>query len=219
MGRVVTGTPAACDDTIAGVATVVVFADIVCPFAYIGLTRLIERRRTLGRDDVRLQIRSWPLELVNAKRVDGHFIGEEIDEIRPQVGDGLFSNFDVNAFPATSLPGLALTAQAYAVDDATGEAVAMELRSLLFEQGVDVSDAAVLAEVAERHGLAGDADIDLALAEYAEGRERGVVGSPHFFIGESSIFCPTLDIKRVDGALQVTIDEAEFESLIASCFG
>ena len=199
--------------------TVVVYADIVCPFAYIGLTRLIERRRTLGRDDVHLQIRSWPLELVNGKPVDAHFIGEEIDEILPQVGEGLFRNFDVNAFPASSLPGLALTAQAYALDDAVGEAVATELRSLLFEQGVDVGDAAVLAEVAVRHGVTGEADIDVALAEYAEGRERGVIGSPHFFVGEHSIFCPTLDIKRVDGVLQVSIDEAAFESLVDICFG
>lgn len=218
MGRVVTGSLAAFGDTLGGMATVVVYADIVCPFAYIGLTRLIERRRTLGRDDVHLQIRSWPLELVNGKPVDGHFIGEEIDEIVPQVGDGLFSNFDVNVFPASSLPGLALTAQAYALDDATGEAVAMELRSLLFEQGVDVSDEAVLAEVAERHGLSADVDVDVALAEYAEGRERGVIGSPHFFVGEHSIFCPTLDIKRVDGVLQVRIDEAAFELLVAACF-
>ncbi len=200
-------------------ATVVVYADIVCPFAYIGLTRLIERRSVLGRDDVRLQIRSWPLELVNGKPVDGHFIAEEIDEIRPQVGRGLFRNFDVNTFPSSSLPGLALIAQAYAVDDVMGEAVAMELRSLLFEQGVDVSDPAVLAEVAERHGLAGDAEVNVALAEYAEGRDRGVIGSPHFFIGHQSIFCPTLDVKRVDGVLHVSVDEAAFDSLVWACFG
>ncbi len=219
MGRVVTRSLAVSVDTLGGMATVVVYADVVCPFAYIGLTRLIARRGALGRDDVHLQIRSWPLELVNGKPVDAHFIGEEIDEIVPQVGDGLFSNFDVNAFPSSSLPGLALTSQAYAIDDATGEAVAMELRNLLFEQGVDVSDAAVLAEVAERHGLSAEVDVDVALAEYAEGRERGVIGSPHFFIGDHSIFCPTLDIKRVDGVLQVTIDEAAFESLVDICFG
>ena len=219
MGRVVARSLEVSDDTLGGMATVVVYADIACPFAYIGLTRLIERRSALGRDDVHLQIRSWPLELVNGKPVDAHLIGEEIDEIRPQVGGGLFSNFDVNAFPASSLPGLALTSQAYVIDDATGEAVAMELRSLVFEQGVDVSDAAVLAEVAERHGLTAEADIDVALAEYAEGRERGVIGSPHFFVGGHSIFCPTLDIKRVDGVLQVSIDEAAFESLVDICFG
>ncbi|CAB4886927.1 unannotated protein [freshwater metagenome] len=199
-------------------ATVVVYADIVCPFAYIGLTRLLQRRAELGRHDVHLRIRSWPLELVNGKPVEAAFIGEEIDEIRPQVADDLFTGFDVQSFPASSLPGLALTALAYAVDDSTGEAVAMELRRLLFEDGVDVADAAVLAAVAERHGLGGVGDTDAVLAEYAEGRASNVVGSPHFFVGDTSIFCPTLDIKRVDGVLQVKVDEDAFEALVATIF-
>ena len=201
------------------VPVVVVYADIVCPFAYIGLTRLIERRRELGRDDVRFRIRSWPLELVNGKPVDGTFIGEEIDEIRPQVAPDLFCGFDVAAFPASSLPGLALTAQAYAVDDATGESVAMELRRLVFEEGRDIADPSVLGQVARRHGLAGSSNLDAVLAEYADGRSQDVVGSPHFFIDRTSMFCPVLDIRRVDGTLRVKVDQAALDTLVATCFG
>ncbi|MCP3853422.1 MAG: disulfide bond formation protein DsbA [Actinomycetia bacterium] len=199
--------------------TIDVYADIVCPFAYIGLTRILQRRQEMGRDDVHLRIRSWPLEWVNGKPVDPHFIGEEVDEIRPQVGADLFTGFDVEAFPASSVPGLALTAVAYEVSDQVGEEVAMGLRSLLFEEGRDVMDPAVLAEVAARHGLEVSDDPEpVVRAEFEGGQGRGVVGSPHFFVGEVSTFCPSLDIQRVDGHLEVKMDEAAFEALIGTIF-
>jgi predicted DsbA family dithiol-disulfide isomerase len=199
-------------------ASVEVYADIVCPFAYVGLTRLIDRRHQLGRDDVRLRIRAWPLELVNDAPVDGHFIGEEIDEIAPQVAPDLFTGFDAGQFPASSLPALALTAAAYEVDDATGEAVAMELRRQLFEHGRNVADPALLADVAERSGVATTGSAATVIADWAEGRSRGVVGSPHFFVGGESLFCPVLDIHRVDGALVVRVDEPAYEQFVTRCF-
>lgn len=199
-------------------AKVVVYADIVCPFAYVGLTRLIERRHELGRDDVRFQVRSWPLELVNGAPVDGRFIGEEIEEIKPQVATDLFTGFDAAAFPASSLPGLALTNAAYDINDSTGEAIAMELRRLVFEKGIDVAAPTVLAAVAARNGVTDLGNVDAVLAEYDEGRARHVVGSPHFFVDELSMFCPTLDIKRVDGALRVNLDTEAFSKLVTACF-
>jgi predicted DsbA family dithiol-disulfide isomerase len=117
------------------------------------------------------------------------------------------------------LPGLALTAAAYAVNDETGENVAMDLRRLVFESGVDVSDPAVLNAVARQHGVAIPENTEAVLSEYAQGRDRQVVGSPHFFVGAKSIFCPTLDIKKVDGVLHVKVDTAAFEELVDICFG
>ena len=200
-------------------STIDVYADIVCPFAYVGLTRLLQKRSQLGRDDVRFRIRAWPLELVNDAPLDAHFIAEEIDEIRPQVAADLFTGFDVDAFPASTLGGLALTNAAYASDDITGEAVAMDLRRTLFEDGRDVATRAVLDQVAARHGVLAMGTEEAVLAEYAEGRARGVVGSPHFFVGDTSLFCPVLDIKRIDGALRVRVDEVAYDSFLAICFG
>ncbi len=154
-------------------ANVEVYADIVCPFAYVGLTRLIERRHQLGRDDVRFRIRAWPLELVNGEAVDAHSIGEEIDEIRPQVAPDLFAGFDPGQFPASTLPALALTAASYEFGDATGEAVAMQLRRLVFEQGRDVSDPAVMAEVAQHNGVSTTGDAAAVRDEWTDGRSRG----------------------------------------------
>lgn len=199
--------------------TIEVYADIVCPFAYVGLTRLIERRRELGRDDVRFLIRSWPLELVNGKPVDAHFIEEEIDEIRPQVAPDLFSGFDSGRFPASTLPALALTIAAYDVSVSSGEDVAMTVRRSLFEDGLDVANAEVLAVIAKHHAITIPADHSRVRHEWAEGRNRGVVGSPHFFVDETSQFCPVLDIHRVDGALVVNVDEPAYEAFVALCFG
>ena len=43
-------------------------------------------------------------------------------------------------------------------------------------------------------------------ADLAEGRDRGVIGSPHFFVGDDDFFCPTLAIERVDGHLTISFD-------------
>lgn len=195
-----------------------VFADVVCPFAYVGLTRLLQRRDALGRTDVRFRIRAWPLEIVNGAPVDPDLIAEEIDEIAPQVAPDLFRGFDAGAFPESSIPALALTDAAYLVDDALGERVAMELRRLLFEQGRDIADPEVLRRVADGAGLAELGDPASVIRDHDEGAARGVVGSPHFFVGGESTFCPVLDISRHDGHLRVRVDPAGFERLVQVCF-
>jgi predicted DsbA family dithiol-disulfide isomerase len=199
-------------------ATVEVYADVVCPFAYAGLSRLLARRHELGRDDVRFRIRAWPLELVNGEPVDGHHIGEEVLEIKRQVAPDLFTKFEESHFPDTSLPALALTAAAYDVSDAVGESVAMEVRQLLFERGENVADTGVLTDLARRNGLPDFDDIGVVREEWVTGRSRGVVGSPHFFVDGQSLFCPVLDIQHVDGHLEVKVDEPAYYAFVARCF-
>ena len=55
-----------------------VFADVACPFAHVGLRRFAERRDELGRTDVALRVRSWPLEVVNGHPLDARLVAEEI---------------------------------------------------------------------------------------------------------------------------------------------
>ena len=180
-------------------ANVEVYADIVCPFAYVGLTRLIERRHQLGRDDVRFRIRAWPLELVNGEPVDTDFIGEEIDEIKPQVAPDLFAGFDPGQFPASTLPALALTAASYEVGDATGEAVAMQLRRLVFEHGRQrVRSGGVGRSGATQRRRGPLATLQPSGDEWTGwAASRGVVGSPHFFVDGESLFCPVLGIAEL----------------------
>ena len=199
--------------------TVEVYADIGCPFTHVGLLRFVEARRERGSDAL-LVVHAWPLELVNGKPLDPAFIAEEVEEIRPQVGGELFSGFDPTAFPASSIPAMALASAAYASDPATGEAVSLELRDLLFEQGRDVADPAVLTAVAADHGLeydpgAADEHMETVAADHARGRELGVIGSPHFLTPSGGFFCPALEVGRdSDGHLRVHADPEGFDHFL-----
>jgi predicted DsbA family dithiol-disulfide isomerase len=197
-----------------------VFADVGCPFTHVGLRRFVERRDELGRDDVRLRVRSWPLEIVNGQPLDPGFILEEIDEIRDQAAPDLFLGFRVESFPATSLPAMELTAMAYETGVASGERVSLEVRDLLFEQGVDVSAPDVIADVARAHGLAVPDGDQRVRHDHAEGVTRGVIGSPHFFTPAGDFFCPSLDVGRdAAGHLRVTADPVGFAQFLDSCLG
>jgi predicted DsbA family dithiol-disulfide isomerase len=197
-----------------------VFADVSCPFTHVGLRRLVDLRTQLGQPDAHLIVRAWPLEIVNGQPLDADFIAEEVDDIREQVAPDLFTGFTRSAFPASTLPALALAAAAYHRDLATGEQVSLTLRDLLFEQGVDIADLDVLHGLAADHELEFDpTDTRTVLADHAEGVERGVIGSPHFFTPAGGFFCPALDVHRgADGHLRITADLAGFEEFATSCF-
>lgn len=190
-----------------------VFADIVCPFTHVGLRRLVERRAAAGRTVPVLHVRAWPLELVNGEPLAGDFVAEEVAALREMVAPDLFGGFDAARFPSTSLPALTLVAAAYRRDVQLGEHVSLRLRDALFEEGADIGALDVLAEIATANGLDVPevGDRDAIMADLDEGRRRGVDGSPHFFLGSEGFFCPSLEITRVAGHLQVAFDAARFE--------
>jgi predicted DsbA family dithiol-disulfide isomerase len=197
-----------------------VFADVICPFAHVSLQRIVTRRETVGRPDVAVVVRAWPLEIVNGEPFDPHKIAEEVDVLRDSVAPDLFTHFDPAAYPTSSVPALALTAAAYGRDVRTGEQVALALRDLLFERGTDIGDPDVLGVLAHRHGLdrACLADDGAVRAELEEGRRRGVVGSPHYFIEGRDVFCPSLDVSKPEGSMQVHFDATAFEAFVESAF-
>lgn len=197
-----------------------VFADVACPFTHLGLRRFVEHRDAIGRGDVGLRVRAWPLEVINGQPLDPHFIAEEIEELRLQVAPSLFAGFTESSFPSTSLPALALAAAGYRCGPDVGEQVSLALRDLLFEQGEDISSADVLDRVAADLGLRVDDEDRAAVhADHAEGERRGVVGSPHFFTPAGGFFCPALDVSRDDrGHLRILADPDGFDAFISSCF-
>jgi hypothetical protein len=199
-----------------------VFADVWCPFTHVGLRMFLDHRREMDRPDVKLRIRAWPLEIINGAPLSADFIAEEVDEIRQQVETDLFAGFSREAFPNTTLPALVLAHRGYQRDLDTGERVSLELRDLLFEEGVDISRPDVMEATAARRGL--DAprepiDPTPALDDHAEGMERGVIGSPHFFTPSGDFFCPSLDIRRdARGHLRITAEPEGFAQFLAGCF-
>ena len=133
--------------------TIEVFADVTCPFTHVGLRRMVAARQAKGRDDVVLRVRSWPLEVVNGAPLDAAFVAEEVDDIRAQVAPDLFVGFNSERFPSSAMTAMALAAAADRVDPITGERVSLTLRTMLFEEGVDISDESVLRSVAAEHGV------------------------------------------------------------------
>ena len=202
-------------------ALIEVYADIWCPFTHVGLRTVVQRRYELGRDDVALRVRSWPLELVNGAPLDVEATAAHIEELREQVVPNLFAGFDRSRFPRTTLPALALASAAYRVDNATGEAVSLALRDALFEQGRDISLPDVLSCVARTHDLdEGDAaDIDEVLTDWHEGESRGVKGSPHFFCGDLESFCPSLVITQdEEGRVHLKRNVEGLDAFLEKCF-
>ena len=202
-------------------AVIEVYADIWCPFTHVGLRSVVRRRNQLGRDDVVVRVRAWPLELVNGAPLDPTVTAKHVEDLRTQVASDLFAHFDPDHFPHTSLPALAVAAAAYRRDDKTGEAVSLALRDVLFEEGRDISSTDVLASVANAHGLVGPAagDDEAVRVEWHEGEARGVKGSPHFFCGDVEAFCPSLDIsKGEEGQLHLRRNMEALNAFLAECF-
>jgi 2-hydroxychromene-2-carboxylate isomerase len=197
-----------------------VFADLWCTFAHAGLRFARERRTAAGLEHVPIVVRAWPLELVNHAPMDPQKVGEHVHELQEFAVPHLFQHVDLDHFPTSTLDGLALTAHAYAIDVALGERTAFALRDALFEHGQDIGDIDVLRAIADDLGT-GMPDADdhaTVLAEFEEGRRRGVIGSPHYFHGERQTFCPALDIERGDARLTITTNTERLDAFLASCF-
>ena len=87
-------------------------------------------------------------------------------------------------------------------DPGLSEEVGMALRDAVFEKGLDIGRPDVVETIAARFDLEPlgvDATAAAVHADWNEGRERGVVGSPHFFTADGgNWFCPALAISRDD---------------------
>ncbi len=200
---------------------VTVFADVSCPFAYVGLTRILSYRDAHTTDAAPLHVRAWPLEIVNGTPSTGPALVPKIQALRRGVAPDLFDGFDPTAFPSTTLPALAAEHAAYRVGLDEGMAFSLAVRQLLFEDGGDIGDLDVLDVLLASHGLSGATADDAAGVDrdHRRGVELGVVGSPHFFTPGGAFFCPTLDIRHHGDAYDIDFDAAGFEEFVTSAFG
>lgn len=203
-----------------GMSHIEVFADIVCPFTHVGLRRLNETSRTRG-SRLSLRVRAWPLEWINGVPLGPGLLAQEIEALRGQVAPELFTGFDASLFPLSSIPALGLTSAAYALDESLGLTVGLALRDALFEQGKDISDGAVLAEIGRTFGVEPPdrTDAEAALrSEWELGTARGVQGSPHFFIASHSWFCPGLEIRHDQNGFDIRLSDDGLRDFYAAAF-
>jgi predicted DsbA family dithiol-disulfide isomerase len=201
--------------------TLEVWADLWCPFANVGLRAAKQACAELGHPEVVLVVRAWPLELVNGEPMDPGRAAANAAALRAQVSPELFGGVDPERFPSTTLPALALVHAAGRVDPSLGELVGFALRDALFEEGLDLADPAVLAELGARFGLppVDEQDVAGVLADYEEGRARGVIGSPHFFCDHADHFCPSLEITSTESGRSIRRQQAELRGFLERCLG
>lgn len=198
-------------------STLEVFADITCPFTHVGLKQVVRHVAEMS-DPVDVVVRAWPLEWVNGTPLAVDAVVAKAKALSEQLGVDDFSGLRADRWPATTIPALNLAASAYERGAATGLAVSMELRSALFEHGIDVGDPGALEVVAAAHDLpAPGSDASEAVQrDYDDGRARPVQGSPHFFIGGDAFFCPALDLGHdTDGHLTARFDSAMLAEFFA----
>lgn len=196
--------------------TLEVFADITCPFTHVGLHVVTTRIAALD-EPAAVVVRAWPLEWVNGQPLEVDAVASKIDALTSQLDLDLFSGFRPDRWPSTSIGALNLADRAYAVDTDLGLTVSLQLRDLLFEQGTDIADPAVLAEVAAAHGLTPPPSEPLAgvQEDFDEGRRRGVRGSPDFWIEGEDFFCPTLDLGHdARNALTAHFDTSGLQAML-----
>lgn len=190
--------------------TVEVFADVTCPFAHVALRRFVAERDARGRTDVAVRVRAWPLELINGEAEPAHEVAERVEALRRSVAPELFRSFDPDRFPTSSLPALAAEASTYRADPSAGERFSMSIRTALFEDGCDITDPDLLADLG---AMPGDGRRQV-LTDWDDGKARQVQGSPHFFVDVADYFCPSMKVDHRAERLQVSFDRPGFESLL-----
>jgi predicted DsbA family dithiol-disulfide isomerase len=195
-----------------------VFADIWCPFAYVGLQIVrVERDRLAPGAEVRT--RAWPLELVNGAPMNVDKTANHIHELRAQLGINLFNGFAPESFPTTTIPALALV---HAADVAgKGEEADSLIRHALWEEGRNIGAPEVVGTLAAALGVTvGEADTQSVIVDWHEGERRGVKGSPHFFCGDRNEFCPSLSLSRDDeGELHIKPNPERLLVFLGECWG
>jgi len=197
-----------------------VFADITCPFTHVGLKRVLEHVEAMDQP-ASVWVRAWPLEWVNGAGLECGAVLEKAAILTEQLGVNDFEGLDPAQWPETTLPALELAAAAYDIDMATGLAVSMHLRTALFEQGQNIQDPGVLAQIAAAHGVQiGENARAGVQTDYDDGGRRGVAGSPHFMVGSDDFFCPALDLGHdPQGHLTARFDPAGLSAFFARIDG
>ena len=197
-----------------------VYADISCPFAYVGLRRLLAERDARG-SRTELRIRAWPLEWVNDRPHDADVAAAAIAALRGSVAPHLFTGFDPATYPRTTIAALGLVDVAYRAGAGVGEGVSMYVCDAVFEHGRPIADDVVLQAIGREVGIdvpepaLADA---LVRADWERGRARHVQGSPHFFLGDRGWFCPSLRIRHDEAGFDVSVDTTALAEFLAVAF-
>lgn len=118
-----------------GSLSIVVFSDILCPWAHIGVSRLLRARHDRGLEgEVAVEHRAFPLEVVGDRSHDRRHFDRMVDTLRdvePDAGWSQWAGTD-DDFPASSLLALEAVQAAKAVSPRASTAMDRALRRAVF---------------------------------------------------------------------------------------
>ena len=179
--------------------TIVVYADITCPWAHLAVYRLHAARTKLGLDgEVLFDIRSFPLELFNEQPTPKNILDAEISVVGgldPEAGWQMWQRPE-SEYPVTSMPALESVQAAKEQSLVGSEALDRRLRVGFFGESRVISlrheildmasecpslDVGALAEALDSGRARND------VMEQAErAKEDDVQGSPHVFLPDGT---------------------------------
>lgn len=184
-----------------------VVSDMVCPWCYVGKARLdLAIAEVLDEVSVDINWRpyrlnpDYPPEGVDQKaelekKLGGKEKVEQAHEMLTQLGKevGIAFDFDAITVGPNTLDAHRLSLWAHAEGREFQDKVVNELFRANFEQGLNIGDHTVLADIGEKAGmnrevvtklLASDADKDTIVAEIDAAQQMGVSGVPFFILDQ-----------------------------------
>lgn len=199
--------------------TIVVFADLGCPWAHVGVHRLHSARQRLGLEaSVGMDVRAFPLEIINAQPTPFKGLQNEIPELavmEPDAGWELWTA-DATTWPVTTL--LPMEAVEAAKEQSLEASATLDhaLRRALFGQSRCISMRHVILDVAATcEGL----DVPALVEALDDGRARrpmldgytsaagAIEGSPHYFLADgTALHNPGVDFHWDKAQHRIVID-------------
>jgi predicted DsbA family dithiol-disulfide isomerase len=180
--------------------TIVVFADIACPWAHVAVHRLHRTRAHLGlEDDVTFDPRAFPLEVFNARATPKRTLDAETPvagALEPEAGWQMWQRHDYD-YPVTTLLALEAVQAAKQQGPRAAECLDHSLRGALFGQSRNVSmrheilDIAAACEDVDEEALRvtlDDGGTRRAVFDQLVIAAEGVRGSPHLFLHDGGDF-------------------------------
>lgn len=198
-----------------------VFSDLHCPWAYVFSIRLRRARAGVGQPPVAW--RCWPLELVNERGTPWDSLSQEIP-VLTQLEPDHFAPPRRETWPSTLLPAMeALKVvgelggpqAADRFDEVARRAFFLDRRDLSIRPTLlDLAAGAGLDREAFQVAFDGGGHRRGVIADWQEGRRRGVEGSPHAFLPDgSAVFNP--GIGKIDWVHGIPVPREVDEGAIA----
>lgn len=177
--------------------TIVVFADLGCPWAHLAIYRLHRWRDRLGRnEEVSFDVHAFPLELINSQPTPKSILDAEIPVVgglEPAAGWQTWQR-GPDQWPVTTLPALEAVAASKEQGLAASERLDRALRVALFAQSRTISMHYEILDLARTSEGVDEGRLAQALSD---GRARAslfedlalsegpsVEGSPHLFFAD-----------------------------------